>query len=256
MKEGRLWTRNEVILAMALYRDAGRLLGRENERVQELARLLGRTEGSIATKLANVRAVERKGQGGLSHASDVDRKVWAEFQGRDLELQAEAERIRAATYKEDPPLNEEQIRADERRILEGKVESTERFSRTRRRQQTDAFRRIVLRNYGSSCSFCGLDVSKLLDAAHIRPWSVDLQGRLDPSNAICLCVLHHRAFDQGLLTLSQDLKVTTSVKLNRSTNPFVKSTLLVLDGVAMRLPNRSEPKASAVDYHRQYVFLT
>jgi len=255
MKEGRLWTRNEVILAMALYQDAGRLLGRESERVQELAQLLDRTEGSVATKLANVRAVERKGQGGLSHAANVDRKVWAEFQGRDLELQAEAERIRAALYIQNPHLNEDQVRADERRILDGKVELTERFSRTRRRQQTAAFRRIVMRNYGGACSFCGIDVFELLETAHIRPWSADSAGRLNPANAVCLCALHHRAFDQGLLGLGEDLRIEVSPRLKRSASPVVRDALIGLEGAKMRLPRQFVPDTSAVEYHREHVFL-
>lgn len=255
MKEGRPWKREEVILAMALYEDAGRLLGRESGGVDELARLLHRSIGSVATKLANLRAVEREGRGGLSHSSAVDKDVWREFSGRTQELQTEAERIREARYRDSPRLNEDQIRADERRILEGNVGSTERFSRTRRRQQSTAYRRIVLRNYGSMCSFCGIDVPELLEAAHIRPWSLDSAGRLDPTNAICMCVLHHKAFDQGLISLGNDLLIIVSRRLERSDSLAVMSALIGLEGTSMRLPKHLGPNNSAVDYHREHVFL-
>ena len=186
MREGRLWDREEVILAMALYQKAGRLLGHESAEVQALARLLRRSVGSVATKLANLRSVERKGRGGLRHVSAVDRKVWMEFAGHEKELQEEADRIREARYQKDPRLDEEQIKADEQRILNGVAESTDRLSHTRMRQQTDALRRVVLRNYDGRCSFCGIDIPELLEAAHIIPWSVDVKARLAPTNAICL----------------------------------------------------------------------
>jgi predicted restriction endonuclease len=56
----------------------------------------------------------------------------------------------------------------------------------------------------------GLSDSRLLIASHIVPWSSDKQIRLNPSNGLCLSAIHDRAFDKGLMTLSDDLKIVIS----------------------------------------------
>jgi hypothetical protein len=58
--------------------------------------------------------------------------------------------------------------------------------------------------YGSTCVVCGLhlpplgaDSSPGVDAAHILPWA---EYDLDlVCNGLCLCKLHHWAFDEGLI---------------------------------------------------------
>ena len=255
LRQGKRWDREEDILAMSLYRRVGRLLGPENDEVADLARLLHRSVGSIATKLANLRSAERSGKGGLSHNSTIDRAVWSEFAGRDSQLQEEAERILQSRYSRDPRTEEEQLRADERRILEGKAQPTERLSNIRVRQQSDAFRRIILRNYGNRCSFCDIDVVGLLEVAHIKPWSVDESLRLAPSNGICLCALHHKAFDKGLLGVDKGDRLMASSTLGRSRSAAVERNLLNLDGKLIRLPAESRPSVELLRYHRESVFL-
>jgi hypothetical protein len=71
------------------------------------------------------------------------------------------------------------------------------------------FRREVRKAYDSTCLFCGLRLPTSdrvrvpgVDAAHIVPWSAyeaDVVG-----NGLCLCKLHHWAFDQYLLALKYD----------------------------------------------------
>lgn len=66
-KYGRTWSRNEVVLALALYKTPGVSPDKDDPKVQELAHLLGRTRGAVALKLANLRAVESSGRFGMSH---------------------------------------------------------------------------------------------------------------------------------------------------------------------------------------------
>lgn len=72
--------------------------------------------------------------------------------------------------------------------------------------KTAIFRQQVRDAYRSTCLFCGLRLPPTaentagVDAAHILPWAdYDLD---DVRNGVCLCKLHHWAFDEGLLTLS------------------------------------------------------
>lgn len=65
-----------------------------------------------------------------------------------------------------------------------------------------SFRSRVLDAYDQACCVCGLQLG-LIEAAHIipvgEPGSTD-----DTSNGLALCVLHHRAYDAGLLELRED----------------------------------------------------
>ena len=67
------------------------------------------------------------------------------------------------------------------------------------------FSRLVRDAWKHTCAFCGLrlpnngPIGSGVDAAHILPWSRFDLDRVD--NGICLCKLHHWAFDQMLLAI-------------------------------------------------------
>ncbi|OQA47499.1 MAG: hypothetical protein BWY52_00099 [Chloroflexi bacterium ADurb.Bin325] len=67
------------------------------------------------------------------------------------------------------------------------------------------FRKKVLTAYGHRCAFCGMALN-LTDAAHIVP--VNHERSVDETfNGLALCALHHRAYDQGLVTVWDDYSV-------------------------------------------------
>jgi putative restriction endonuclease len=68
-----------------------------------------------------------------------------------------------------------------------------------------SFRRRVLTAYSSACAMCGLQL-KLVDAAHIIP-VYDPQSSDETTNGICLCALHHRAMDRGLVAVAPDYRI-------------------------------------------------
>jgi len=70
------------------------------------------------------------------------------------------------------------------------------------------FRRRVLTAYTHRCAMCGVQL-RLIEGAHILP--VDEPGSTDEtSNGVALCVLHHRAYDAGLVTFDSVFKVHVS----------------------------------------------
>jgi putative restriction endonuclease len=70
------------------------------------------------------------------------------------------------------------------------------------------FRRRVLTAYSFRCAICGLQL-RLIEGAHIL--SVDEPGSTDQtSNGVALCVLHHRAYDAGLIAFDTSFKVHVS----------------------------------------------
>ena len=86
----------------------------------------------------------------------------------------------------------------------------EKHQLTVRRGQ-DKFRSMVLQNYHFKCAVCDMGEVDLLEASHIVPvghW--ETSGSAD--NGICLCVLHHKMFDNGYLSFDDDYCVLLSEK--------------------------------------------
>lgn len=99
MKKGqKLWTRDELILAINLYCKLpfGRL-HRANPEVIHLAELIGRTPSSIAYKLVNFASLDpslqARGIKGASNASKLDKVIWNEFYNNWAELPFESEKL-------------------------------------------------------------------------------------------------------------------------------------------------------------------
>ena len=94
-------------------------------------------------------------------------------------------------------------------------EPTEKPVEVMRRLRQHRFRQQVLENFSERCAVCAIAEPRLLDAAHIRPWSQFPTGREALANGILLCALHHRAFDAALLHLSREGKVFVHVLLRK-----------------------------------------
>ena len=108
--------------------------------------------------------------------------------------------------------HESKFVAEEREFPEG----LDRETRVRVRVNQGFFRSAVLAAYESRCCVTGLSIPQLLNASHIVPWSVDPKNRTNPQNGLCLNVIHDRAFDNGLLTITPDLKIRVATKLKRN----------------------------------------
>ncbi|GGS62157.1 HNH endonuclease [Planobispora rosea] len=97
------------------------------------------------------------------------------------------------------------------------LESAEAGAPTMRkaRRRDPAFRNQVLMAYEYCCAFCGYDgwldgVTVGLDAAHVRWWAFD--GPDDLANGLCLCGIHHKLFDKGVLGLDTRRAITVSAR--------------------------------------------
>lgn len=78
------------------------------------------------------------------------------------------------------------------------------------------FRRQVLQAYEHRCAICDFDVrmgpkSICIEAAHIKWHSAGGPDAVD--NGIALCTLHHKLFDLGAFTLTQDREFLVSEKV-------------------------------------------
>lgn len=101
----------------------------------------------------------------------------------------------------------------------------------------------------------GLSESRLLIASHIVPWSKDKANRLNPSNGLCLSAIHDKAFDKGLITLTDDLRVVVSEELRGRNDAFLSELILPLSGRVIDMPERFAPSVEFIARHRSEVFV-
>ncbi len=250
------WTRQELILALQLYCKTpfGRIHIR-NPEVISLAELIGRSPSAVSWKLANFSrfdpSLKLRDIKGASHGSKADAEIWEEFftNGEELILEANQILLKIGSSVEKRSNTKLIINED---FQLGVDRASEGFSRI---GQT-FFRSSVLASYEETCCVTGLNNSLLLNASHISPWSTDKANRVNPCNGLCLNALHDRAFDRGLMTISEDLRVVYSDKLIENADSSVKLLFLSYEGKEIILPNRFRPDPDLLDFHRKTIFVS
>ncbi len=251
MARNDLWNRDQLLLALRLYMRLpfGRL-HRLNPEIIQLANEIGRTPNAMAMKACNFAnldpALQARGIRGLSNLSNADRDIWNEFAANPEALAAEAEEAAAR-------IADGEVVAPEIQIPAGETE-VERIIRARRVQSF--FRAAVLTTYESKCAVTGIAAPELLTASHIIPWSESVERRADPRNGICLNALFDRAFDRGLISFDDNLRVIVSGRLQGNiADVRLPCSLDAVAGVELKAPNRFPPDPEAIRYHRTNVFL-
>jgi putative restriction endonuclease len=250
------WSKDQLKLAFHLYCQLpfGQLHQR-NPEIVDLARLIKRSPGAVAMKLVNFAsldpAIVGTGRRGLSNASDLDREVWNEFHADWDGLTTECDRLRAQRDKHREPALDAEFAED---ISDYRGETRKAVVQQRVKQQF--FRRAVLSSYGTTCCMTGISEPRLLIASHIKPWSVDKSNRLNPRNGLCLSALHDRAFDQGFLTVTPELRILVSPSVARMRdNKFVVVALQDLDGTSINSPSRFHPDPGFLAWHYKNRFM-
>ncbi|MCC7292955.1 MAG: HNH endonuclease [Phycisphaerales bacterium] len=257
MAAGDHWTRDELLVAFNLYcRTPFGRLHRSNPDVIRLARLLRRTPNAAAMKLCNFAnfdpAQKARKRVGLKNASGADEAMFMEFWNYWHSLAAEsevaAERIGLGAVG---PLPEESAED-----LAARVGETEVVRGVPVRRVQSLFRATVLSGYNFECAISGIRIPELLEAGHIIPWNTDESRRGDPRNGIALSVLHHRAFDLGLIAFDDDFRVVVSHRLVvKHASVIHRAALVAIEGTQLRKPSRYEPDATALAWHRREVFV-
>ena len=139
----------------------------------------------------------------------------------------------------------------------GKTSDSARTGRQAEQRRDPDFRPRVLRAYEYQCAMCGWDArlsdsSVALDAAHIQ-WKAYL-GPDDPSNGLCLCVLHHRLFDRGVLGISPDLRIKVSQDFNGRGKPAQLVIELANQDLIPPQASDQRPDEQYIHWHEEEVF--
>ena len=120
------------------------------------------------------------------------------------------------------------------------------------RRRDGRMRELVLTTYEYQCAFCGYDgrigtVPVGLEAAHVRWWAFDGPDEID--NGLCLCSLHHKLFDKGVLGVTDEHRVMVSQRfVGRSS--AARAQVLALTGRPLLGPQPGVRPIAA--HHREW----
>lgn len=255
MAERRLWTKDELILALNLYLKLpfGKLHS-GTPAIIHLANLIDRTASSIAMRLNNFAAIDpyhqQRGIVGLSGGLKQVEPIWNEFINNKDELLFESERILAE--KEHTTIENKYADAlNNLKDLKGEY----KFRQVKTRVNQNVFRQIVIANYNGKCAITGIDIPDLLVASHIIPWSKNEKERLNPENGICLSPLYDTAFDKGYIGINEKYEILLSSELkNKSKADYYNFYFASLVASKIIMPKKYYPNKEFLQFHLDIVF--
>ncbi|MCK5026846.1 MAG: HNH endonuclease [Candidatus Pacebacteria bacterium] len=248
------WTKEQTIVAFNLYcKIPFQKASSTNPDIIRVAKIIGRSPNSVKMKIGNFGSfdpeLKKKGIVGLANASALDKEIWDKFNGDWENLAFESEQLVAKFSNQNI---EDFSGIDLNNLPIG--ESKERVVKTRVNQ--NFFRQTILSAYNSTCCITGLNISELLIASHIVPWSKKKEARLNPRNGLCLNALHDKAFDRGLITVQQDYTIRVSDKVSKEyNNENVQKWIGAFDGQKIILPERFVPNGEFLKYHNDNIFV-
>ena len=116
------------------------------------------------------------------------------------------------------------------------------------------FRKAVVQLYDHRCALCGIKMLTpegytVVDAAHIKPWSVSHNDH--PTNGMALCKLCHWSYDEGLMSVNPNYHVMISPAVRNE--PNLPGHMLTLSDRQMFRPSESRfwPDQESFDWHRK-----
>lgn len=256
MTRSDLWTREQMILVLNLYMKLpfGKMDSRTPE-VKHLAEVIGRTAGAVAYRLTNFAScdpiLKARGVKGMVNGRNQCQPYWDEFSHDRERLMYESELILAQKEGTTIEKKYENVIKD---IPEWMVGNS-KIREVKTRVNQNVFRQIVLANYNSKCALTGMDLSELLVASHIVPWAENEQERLNPENGICLSSLYDKAFDQGLISFTDDQRVIFSIRLKANVGKdYYTKYFQPVENAALITPRKYHINPQFLEWHRDCVF--
>ena len=75
------------------------------------------------------------------------------------------------------------------------------------------------------------------------------------ADVIALNALYDRAFDRGLITFDESMRLVLSKRLSElPVPPLQQQAFLAVAGRKLRLPHRFAPDPASLTYHREHLF--
>jgi predicted restriction endonuclease len=258
------WSREQLLLALNLYcKLPFGQYHQHNDDVIYLARAIDRSPSAVAMKLANFASLDAyhqaRGIKGLGNIGKADKEIWDEFTSDWNQLPIESEALFEATMPEETNV-ESEIGHKSTTSLEFWGEATHQPTETVRsvkvRLGQKFFRKTVLANYSSACCICGMPIPSLLIASHIVPWHEDGDLRLNPHNGLCLCAIHDKGFDEGIIAIGVNFQVLLSPIINEYLpNDSVMRNFEFYRDKVISMPHKFLPQREFLEIHQQKYFI-
>ena len=251
-----LWTHDEMILVLNLYLKLPfSKMDRHNRDVIHLANIIGRTPNAVALRLVNYASydpqLKQRGISGMTHGGKKCGEYWNEYTNDRERLLFESENILA---QREGTTIEKKYEQEIRDIPQGITGET-KIREVKTRVNQNVFRQIVLSNYDSRCALTGIDLSELLVASHIIPWSRNEQERLNPENGICLSSLYDKAFDKGLISFTDNKRVIFSTRLKENVGKeYYAKYFEPVENVMLVTPRKYHINPAFLEWHRDCIF--
>lgn len=119
--------------------------------------------------------------------------------------------------------------------------------------RSNVFKNEIPKVYNYTCCISGLRIDavaniSMIDACHIIPFSESYNDTI--TNGIALCPNLHRAFDRGLISISDNYKVIMSSSFSEITK--TNYSLKQFEGKEILLPSKNNylPSLESLKYHR------
>ncbi|AUD07273.1 restriction endonuclease [Spirosoma pollinicola] len=243
------WNRAQLLSVFNLYlKLPPGELNLTNEEIKKLAKLIGKSESSVAMKLNNFAFTDpynkQNGIIGLEEGAGQVKPIWDEFLSNQEDLTYESER-KLSEYQ-DKRIEESDSDVDFQ-VSDLKGDYIVRNVKTRINQ--NVFRKMILKTYASKCAISGINTPELLVAGHIIPWAENEKERLNPQNGICLSNLYDRAYEKGLICIDTDYKVLISRRLKATSHKeFYNDFFGRFEYKPIHLPRSYQPKKEFLEY--------
>ena len=136
------------------------------------------------------------------------------------------------------------------------VETSSQFTYIKSRLGQSKFAENIKNLYSNKCCFpgCSITDSRFLVASHIARWADNEKLRGHLGNGLCFCLMHDKAFEEGLFTLDNQFRIIVNSKeCNANSDFFVDLRKQERHQISLA---ESKPLKRALKEHRKRVKIT
>lgn len=248
---GNPWTREEIIIAYALYCVTPlKKINIRNPLIRNAAEKINHSISSLVMRMRNFMAIDPDSkEKGCAHVAKTDITIFEEFRHDWYTLSLKAEE-----YLGFELFSDDGIFAP----LRGSKPISSITERSKVNKERAIFRDSVRATYECKCCITQIAIPELLIASHIRDYSKCAQNqRVEPTNGLLLNTFHDKLFDKGLITVLPDYTIKLSETLKNQASPnneFAARWIYGIEGTTIDIPKRFKPDAEYLKWHNQEKF--
>lgn len=131
------------------------------------------------------------------------------------------------------------------------LRETEKKTLIKARKGQGLFRDKLRKKYNNKCVVTNINITQVLVASHIKPWSVsNNEERLSVDNGLLLSATFDRLFDSGLISFKKDGTILISSLISREN----KEKLNLVDGQIYDI-KYNDNMGKFLNYHNEVIYI-